>query len=127
MSLFLTHHQSGHTSEDKNILPIFHSFSLHPSAATTTSGEDFSTTESSEQDSEQDSPRTQPAVDSDYSEPSVMTTSPTRRTSTQLLESLNKAALHLRRAMVPDIHTQTDTDAYTHEHTHTYKQATKIK
>ncbi|XP_020307860.2 cilia- and flagella-associated protein 54 [Oncorhynchus kisutch] len=79
---------------------ILHKAKESGQAATTTSGEDFSTTESSEQDSEQDSPRTQPAVDSDYSEPSVMTTSPTRRTSTQLLESLNKAALHLRRAMV---------------------------
>ncbi|CAB1315774.1 unnamed protein product [Coregonus sp. 'balchen'] len=103
---------------------ILHKAKESGQAATTTSGEDFNTTESSEQDSEQDSPRAQPAVDSDCSEPSVMTTSPTRRTATQLLESLNKAALHLRRAMVPDTHTHTDTDAYTHTHnTHTYKQA----
>ncbi|XP_019903314.2 cilia- and flagella-associated protein 54 isoform X2 [Esox lucius] len=70
------------------------------SAATTTSGEDSCTTESSEQGSEPNSPRTQASVDPDCSEPSVAASSLTRHFATQLLDSINKAALHLRRAMV---------------------------
>ncbi|KAL0993745.1 hypothetical protein UPYG_G00113070 [Umbra pygmaea] len=89
--------QPRHRVYNKDIL---HKAKESAQDATSTSGEYSSMTDSIEQDNEQDSPRSEKSVDTDCSKPSGLASTPTGHSTTHLLESITKAALHLRRAMV---------------------------